>query len=74
MQEEYKKQLALSTQDGSRQVDEHLSLTTWSGVIGGKKKGSRLTPDAEDPEDDCPYPIYGEEEEDEDEDEEEQEV
>ncbi|KAK2370197.1 hypothetical protein QL285_083266 [Trifolium repens] len=39
VQEEYKKQLAIAIQDGSCQVDEPLSLKTWSHVVGGKKKG-----------------------------------
>ncbi|KAK2445149.1 hypothetical protein QL285_016113 [Trifolium repens] len=39
VQEEYKKELAIAVQDGSRQVDESLSLKTWAHVVGGKKKG-----------------------------------
>ncbi|KAK2382992.1 hypothetical protein QL285_070491 [Trifolium repens] len=160
VQEEYKKKLVIAIQDDSRQVDESLSLKTWSNVVGGKRKGrlygagnlaatyrkgvrtlhikiadgegtsqpptltpdmqemirklahnealvkqmllkqqsfdeklqqeqarsqklqqelsqlkskSRQTPGVEDPEDDSPYPIYGEEEEEEDEEEEEEE-
>ncbi|WJX87658.1 hypothetical protein P8452_69823 [Trifolium repens] len=39
VQEEYKKELAVAIQDDSRQVDEALSLKTWSKVNGGKRKG-----------------------------------
>jgi hypothetical protein len=35
----YKKELAVAIQDDSRQVDEALSLKTWSKVNGGKRKG-----------------------------------
>ncbi|MCI34134.1 hypothetical protein A2U01_0055352, partial [Trifolium medium] len=40
--EEYKKQLALATQDSSRQVDEPLSLKTWSGVVGARKRENSM--------------------------------
>ncbi|GAU25235.1 hypothetical protein TSUD_17470 [Trifolium subterraneum] len=56
--EECKRQIALATQDSVRQIDESMSLKTWTGVVGGKLKGmSRLTPIV-DPEDDRPYHVY----------------